>query len=201
MRVRAIAVVSAVALALCAVPGAAQTGSEQQMPPEMAAMMAAWQAAATPGPQHQELAQAAGTWKMTVTFWMPGATDPMTSVATATRRMILGGRYLEEKVSGDMMGMPFEGYSLTGYDNVKGKYWSIWMDSSSTGNMYSEGEKDSSGAIVLQGSYADAVTKATTKVKSIQRREGNDKEKFEMWEDRGGQTVKTMEITSVRQSG
>jgi hypothetical protein len=182
-----------------AVPGAAQPPEGGEMPPEMAAMMQAWAAAATPGEPHAELAKAAGTWKMTVKFWMEPGGEPMVSEATATRQMMLGGRYLQEKVEGVTMGQPFEGFGLSGYDNVRGKYWSIWMDNMSTGTMTSEGEKDASGAIVFHGSYPDAMTKGMTKVKTILRRDGDDKESMEMWEEKGGQQVKTMELTAVRQ--
>ena len=186
-------------LCLSALPGAAQPPEGGGMSPEMAAMMAAYEAAGTPGAPHQELAKGVGNWKLTVTWWMEPGAEPMVSEATSTRAALFGGRYLEEKVQGLMMGAPFEGYGLTGYDNVRGKYWSIWIDSMSTGVMASEGEADASGAVVLHGTYPDAMTKGMTKVKTVLSREGDGKEKMEMWEDKGGEMVKTMEITSVRQ--
>ena len=56
--------------------------------------------------------------------------------------MGLDGRVLIEEVTSSMMGMPFTGHGMTGYDNVTGKYWSTWTDSMSTGLMVSEGTCD-----------------------------------------------------------
>jgi Protein of unknown function (DUF1579) len=171
----------------------------EEMKPDMAAMMQAWQAAATPGAPQQELAAMAGTWKMHVTSWMEPGAPPQVSEATSTRLMILGGRYLEEKVTGTMMDQPFEGRGLTGYDNVKGKYWSTWIDNMSTGVMNSVGEKEPSGKLVLHGTYTDAVTKEPMKTKTVMWNEGPNKQVMEMWEHRGGDMVKTMEIVAERQ--
>jgi len=59
-------------------------------------------------------------------FGEPG-TEPEVSTGTASRRMILGGRYLEETVHAMMMGEHFEGLGLTGYDNVTGSWWGTWV--------------------------------------------------------------------------
>ena len=114
------------------------------MTPEQKAEMEAYMKAGTPGgptrpwldgrqlrPQGQELARA-------------GA-PAMEETGTATRTMALGGRVLVEDVKSTMMGMPFTGHGMMGYDNVTGKYWSTWMDSMSTGMMMSEGTCDAKG--------------------------------------------------------
>lgn len=173
--------------------------AHDEMNPDMAAMMQAWQAAATPGAPQQELAEMAGTWKMHVKMWMEPGAEPEVSEATATRQMILGGRYLEEKVSGTTMGQPFEGRGLTGFDNVKGKYWSTWVDNMGTGVMTSVGEKEPSGRLVFHGTYNDPMSKQPVKNKTVMWKEGPNKEVMEMWEHRGEKMVKTMEIVSERQ--
>jgi hypothetical protein len=45
---------------------------------------------------------------------------------------ILGGRFIMMKYSGTMMGQPFEGIQIVGYDNMQGKYLTFWIDNSST---------------------------------------------------------------------
>ena len=50
-----------------------------------------------------------------------------------------------------MMGTPFTGHGMTGYDNVTGKYWSTWTDSMSTGIMVSEGSCDAEGVCTFIG--------------------------------------------------
>jgi hypothetical protein len=51
----------------------------------------------------------------------PFATLPPQPKARAKNEMIMGGRYLMGSYKGEMMGMPFEGYSMTGYDNAAKK--------------------------------------------------------------------------------
>src|SRR5229473_2520705 len=81
-------------------------------------MMEKYTKAATPGPEHQQMAKMAGKWKLSVTTWMMPGAPPMKSEATSEYRAILGGRFLEEEVHGTMGDQPFEGRGLSGYDNV-----------------------------------------------------------------------------------
>jgi hypothetical protein len=56
---------------------------------------------------------------------------PLESEGTAEHKMILGVRYLQQAFTGDMMGTPFGGIGLNGYDNQKQKFVSTWVDSMS----------------------------------------------------------------------
>jgi len=119
--------------------------TESTSPPmDSAAMMQAWQNFMTPGEMHKLLASFNGTWKGEVTMWMDPAAPPITSTATATNRMIYNGLYQESKHSGNMMGMPFEGTSIWGYDNAKKKFVSTWIDNMGSGIMVVEGDYDPS---------------------------------------------------------
>lgn len=172
---------------------------EHEMSPEEAAQMKAWQEAMTPGAPHAQLAKAAGDYTFTIEMWMGDpAAPPQVSTGTAHREMIMGGRYLTEKVTSEMMGQEFHGMGLTGYDNVKGSYWSTWIDNMSTGTMLSEGKTDESGKLVLKGDYVDPVTREAKTAKSVLWWDGDDKETFQMFDKRGGDWVKTMQIVYVR---
>ena len=119
--------------------------TESTSPPmDSAAMMQAWQNFMTPGEMHKLLASFNGKWKGEVTMWMDPAAPPITSTATATNRMIYNGLYQESKHSGNMMGMPFEGTSIWGYDNAKKKFVSTWIDNMGSGIMVVEGDYDPS---------------------------------------------------------
>ena len=83
------------------------------------AAMKAWQAYMTPGDIHKMIAKDDGEWNEEITLWMVPGSPPTKSTATAVNKMIMGGRYQESKHVGNFMGMPFEGYSLLGYDNAK----------------------------------------------------------------------------------
>src|SRR5262245_7974726 len=70
---------------------------------EMMAMMAKL---ATPGPEHAKLKAMVGTWDATSKMWMKPGAPPTEAKGTATYKMALGDRYLEETYTGNMMGQP-----------------------------------------------------------------------------------------------
>ena len=56
-------------------------------------------------------------------------------------------------------GQPFEGLGLTGYDNVKGEYQSIWLDNMMTGMMYGTGSFDAAKKTVkVSGNFSCPMT-------------------------------------------
>jgi hypothetical protein len=190
-------------IALCA-PAAfagdkpAAQGGMPEMTPEMKAMMEAWMKAGTPGQEHQQLATMVGDWNATVKTWM-GPGEPNVSMATAHREMILDGRVLAETFNGEMMGTKFVGHGMLGYDNASKKFWSTWNDSMSTGIMVSWGSwDDKEKGVVYEGSMTDPQTGQPFKVRSIGRQIDATHESFEMWEEHGGQMMKTLEITMVK---
>ncbi|HEX6203905.1 MAG TPA: DUF1579 domain-containing protein [Thermoanaerobaculia bacterium] len=173
--------------------------AEPAMSPEMAAEMAAWEAASRPGPQHQALAAMAGEWDLDLTFWMEPGGEPQKTTATASRQMTFGGRFLEENVTGDMMGETFLGRAVLGYDNVTGKWWSTWIDNHTTGLMVGEGDWDpESNAGTFHYTATDPVSGEKRQVKGVTKIHSADHEVHEMWEERGGETFKSMEIVYRR---
>src|SRR5262245_21579950 len=106
--------------------------------------MQKWMQYMTPGDMHKMLAKGAGSWKAKTTFWMAPGAEPVVSDATFTGEMILGGRYLMSKYSGNMMGMPFEGIAIEGYDNAGKMFVSTWVDNMGTGIMNMQGKYDES---------------------------------------------------------
>jgi len=191
---------SVLSLALaCLLPAASATAQYDKAPPmtpEMKAMMEAFQKAGTPGAEHRQLATLAGTYDLTVKSWHAPDTPPTIDKGTATRRMILGDRVLVEEVSSQMMGQPFTGQGLHGFDNVTGKHWSTWNDSMSTGLMVSEGTCDASMACTYTGTYHDPVSKKPVTSRMTTRWSDKSTEVFEMYAPGpDGKEAKMMEIT------
>src|SRR5689334_24796229 len=86
-------------------------GQDQpKMSPEEKAQMDAMMKAATPGDAHKKLASMVGTWDAVVKMYpmQPGA-QMQQSTATSESKWVLGGRWVQEMVSGNFMGMPFNG--------------------------------------------------------------------------------------------
>src|SRR5439155_6493988 len=86
----------------------AGTDADTKAPPQMSAaeqeMMQKYMQAATPGPEHQRLAKLAGKWKLQFTSWFAPGAPPQKSEGTAEFKTVLGGRYVQQEVKGDMAG-------------------------------------------------------------------------------------------------
>ena len=105
-------------------------------------MNKAWAESMTVGEPHKMLAKANGTWTGETTMWMANGAPPQTSTSTAVSKMIYNGLYQQTTHSGNMMGMPFEGTSTMGYDNLKKEYFSTWIDNMGSGIMIMTGQYD-----------------------------------------------------------
>lgn len=170
-----------------------------EMTPEQMAEMEAYMAAGTPGAPHREMAAQAGTYDVKVLSWNDPAAPPMESTGTATRKMILDGRVMVETFEGSMMGAPFTGHGMSGYDNVSQKYWSTWTDSMSTGMMVSEGTCDAEGACTYVGSWNDPISKGPKETRMVLRWTSPTAQLFEMYgEGRDGHEFKMMELTYTK---
>jgi len=122
-------------------------------PEEMDAMMKA----ATPGEQHRKLSGLAGEWTCTGKMWMDPKGPATESVGGAKGRMIYDGRFLIQDITGDFMGMPFEGMSLVGYDNTLKEYVGAFVCNMGTGIMASKGKENADGTITFTGDCINAM--------------------------------------------
>ena len=130
---------------------------------------------------------------------MPGQ-PPTDGKGTAVSTWILGGRYVEQKFSGQFMGMPFEGLGYTGYDNVKKSYWSTWVDNMGTGVMTSTGSTSDAGKTwKFLSSMADPMTGKDTTEESRLMVADHDHYTMEMWSPGpDGKMMKMMAIAYTR---
>lgn len=129
---------------------------EEWKPVDSATANKAWMEYATPGEMHTMLAKSDGTWSGETTMWMENGGQPMMSKSEATNEMMFDGRYQVSNHKGNFMGMPFEGMSITAYDNAKKKFVSTWIDNMGTGIMHTEGEwNPSKKAIEFKGKMTD----------------------------------------------
>lgn len=166
--------------------------------PDSATMARNWEQYMTPGDVHKMIASWDGDWTADAIMWHSPDAAPDTAKLVVNHKMILGGRYQVAAHKGNMMGMPFEGISTTGYDNAKKKFVNTWVDNTGTGVMY------------MEGSW-DEATKAITytgKMVSIERNDGSEEgvmqvlritdpthQQMEMFMiDPSGKETKTMEI-------
>lgn len=164
------------------------------------AMMEAYVKASQPGPAHRALEPLAGRWDAVVKAWAQPGTPPAESKGSGESQWILGGRYLEDRFEGQMMDRTFQGGGVTGYDNARQEYFSIWVDDMSTAPTILRGHADQAGKVfTYRGSYDDPVTGEHKRVRAVTRIIDQDHHTFEMY-DVGpwGGEIKMMEISYTR---
>jgi hypothetical protein len=199
-----IPVAVATAVLLVCVPASSQEkpAHEQPSKEQMDEMMKKWQESMSPGAPHKVLEDMVGEWDVETRTWMNGPTAPPTVArGTATMTMTLGGRFLHQEMSGEMMGMPFQGIGYTGYDNFKKVYAGFWIDNSSTAIFTMQGQANEDNTIfTMEGKMDDPVTGEKDKpVRYITRVENKDKHVFEI-HDLGipGGVTKVVELVYTR---
>ncbi len=161
--------------------------------------MALWMDYMTPGEMHQMIAKCDGDWHEDLVFWMDPKAEPTKAEAECTNSMIMGGRYQESIHKGDMMGMPFEGKGLLGYDNIKKVFQSTWIDNMGTGVMYMEGPYDKkTNSVTLTGKMVDPMTGKTEKARQIFTFVDEKTQKLEMFVTKGDKEFKSMEIKMTK---
>lgn len=127
--------------------------------PTQEEMMAAWQKSAAVGPEHEALKKFEGKWTSKVTTTMDPSKPPEVTEGTSEGMMLFGGRFVHVLHHGTMMGQPFEGMMLIGYDNLRKKYTSVWVDNMGTQIAHYEGTYDAKkSAFTMKGSFLDPAT-------------------------------------------
>jgi hypothetical protein len=155
-----------------------------------------WQAYMTPGDAHKMMASWNGTWNAEVTSWEKPGAAPMTSTGKAVNKTILNGLYQSSTFTGNMMGMPFQGASTTGYDNHKKMFVSSWIDNMGSGIMHMEGPWDeASKTITMNGKMVNPATGEECNIRQVMKVVDDKTQLFEMYgPDTEGKEFKVMEI-------
>jgi hypothetical protein len=166
---------------------------------DMEAMMEVYRKLATPGGPHKLLASMAGSWLTKTKCWMEPHTPAMESTGTCEQKVVLGGRFLQQEFTGEMMGSPFTGIGVTGYDNYTKKYVSTWMDSMGISIYFFEGTAGGDGRTITQESSYNDPVRDPLKWRTATRIMDDNTHLFEMYATgKVGKEEKMMEITYTR---
>ncbi len=130
---------------------------------------------------------------------MDPAAKPEVNKGKASNKLIYGGRYLEMNYKGKAMGQPFEGQGIIGFDNLKRRYFSTWIDSMNTMLMLSEGTIGDDGKIItLDSNLTCPMTRQPMQAQDVVTIVDKNNYKYEMFEIRGGEKIKHLEINYKR---
>ena len=183
-------------------PAADTTAKAVTEPPmDPATMSKAMEDFAKPGKMHQWLASLNGEWDATVIGYSDPS-KPDTSKVSQAYSMTLNGLYQEGKLTGNMMGMAFEGRSITGFDNAKKEFVSTWIDNLGSGIIIMTGSYDEGTKTMnLKGTQSNPVTGKDSGIRQVMKMLGDNTYTLEMYGDGAdGKEIKFMEGTFKRKT-
>lgn len=200
MKLKATAI--GVALAMVALCGGTMAVSQEgeKPPDDKAAMWAAVEEMSAPGEHHGHLKPLAGNWKFTTKFRMAPDAPWDTSEGTAEHRWAMGGRFLMQEVKGQIGEQKFEGFGIIGYNKIRKRYVSVWIDNMNTAVMVDHGTCDASGKVfTFEGTNDDPMTGQPKKFRTVMRIINSDKYLLEMHDlGPGNDPFLSMQITYTR---
>ena len=166
---------------------------------DMQEMMEIYKKVGTPGEPHKLLAKLEGSWTTRTRGWMEPDKPPIDSIGTCEQKLILDGHYLRQEYTGDMMGAPFTGINILGYNNHTNKYESIWIDSMNTAIYYFVGKGSADGRTITQECSYDDPVRGPAVWRSVTRIKDDNTLEFEMFiTAKGMKEEKMMEMTVSR---
>jgi hypothetical protein len=148
---------------------------------------------------HTALARLAGRWEAQARFWL--ATDsaaPVECTAIVNASMIMGGRFLFQKVEGQCVGQPLEAIGVIGHDNATRQYQAASFSNMETSISRHAGERNEAGDIVLHLSYRDQVSGAPVTRRTVRTLISENEWVETAHETRNGAEQKVMEIRARR---
>ena len=155
---------------------------------------------------HKVLTTTAGNYSYVVKMWMDPNGKPSESTGTAVRKAIMDGRYVTGDYTGSfkmpgadgkMQDMKFHGMSMDGYDNVKKKFVSGWVDNMGTGIMMMEGTYDAATKTFTYTGEYEMMPGMKSKAREVIKMTDKGMT-MEYYEDRGQGEVKSMEINYTK---
>ncbi len=151
-----------------------------------------------PGPEHELLKADAGVWDATVEV-MAAPGQPMSTSKGVETNNLVGGLWLVSDFKSEMMGAPFEGHGVMGWDTNKKKYVGTWVDSTSTGIWNSESTYDAATKTLTGALEGPDHAGAILKMKSVVAHPDPDTRVFTMSAPGpDGKDMATMKITYKR---
>ena len=171
--------------------------SGKPMSPEE--MMEVYTKLATPGEPHKLLATLAGSWTTKTKEWVDPQNPPVESTGSVDIKMLLGGRFMQQEITGTMHGKPHTGIWTIGYDNLLKHYVSSWIDSMSTQIFMMDGTASADGkTITFTGQHAE-VGGGHMKHRAIWKIVDSSSQEFIMYGTyHGGEEMKMLEVFYTR---
>ena len=160
------------------------------------------------GANHQLLGELAGKWNYVLKISPGPDKPPIETNGIVVRQPIMAGRYyladfnveMLPGASGELERANFQGKEIEGYDNIKQRFFSVWMDNASTSVTVFEGTYDPRSRTFTYTAETEAQPGKRTKVREQIKLIDGDHYTLEWFEEHGGREIKTIEIAYSRAS-
>ncbi len=122
-------------------------------------LMKKWLDFAAPGAHHKKLDPLVGKWDYRQTLWTGPDSPPTENSGTTEVRWIMGQRFVQMESTGKFLDKDFHSMWLLGFDNLKKKYVSCYVDNLGSGLYPAEGGAGPADrGIILVGQMDDWFT-------------------------------------------
>jgi hypothetical protein len=151
-----------------------------------------------PGPEHQELEKLAGAWDVACKLWTK-PDEPVTETkGTMTYSSIFNGKYIQGDFTATMMGQPFTGHSIDGYNSVTKQYESIWYDTMGSSITFLSGTSTDKGNTVVYSGEMTCATDGHVQLRHVKTNRSNDQFSLLAYKIKDGKERKVMEFQYTR---
>lgn len=156
--------------------------------------------AATPGEPHADLARHAGEWDVIWKMRQTPADEWQETKGHASIKMIMGNRFMLEENRAQIMGNPWEGRLLLGFDNLTKEYVSTWCDTLGTTIITSRGTADPVGKVItMEGMMTDPQTPEGRLFRTVSSMTDDNHMVMKMWDTApDGTLFHNMDVTYTR---
>jgi hypothetical protein len=160
-----------------------------------------WTEYMTPSDMHKMLGLYEGNFDMEITMSRGEGNPPLVINIPSSHQMLLGGRFLEMKQKGDMMGMAYEATMTIGYNTIDQKFAMTTITNMGTGTLSLFGDWDSvHKKATLFGSLTNPVSKQNIQVKQIIKFIDSDTVVIESYDTEGNQAEKKTVVYTLRRT-
>ena len=158
-----------------------------------------WVEYMTPTEIHNMFSQYTGNFTMEMTVGI-GSSQPTIFTMDSSHQMLLGGRFLEMKQQGDIMGMDYQSITTLDFNTTDKQMALTTITNMGTGTLSMFGEWDEkTKSATLYGKLTNPVTKNTIKVKQIISFPDKDTILIESFDQEGDKPeVKTVQYKFIR---
>jgi hypothetical protein len=145
-----------------------------------------------PAPEHEMLKKFVGEWDCTVSL------GGMDEKGSAVYKLGFGGFWLTEEFKGEFGGQKFDGRGTMGYDPLKKKYISTWIDSDSPSMMVMEGAFDKDGTTYTETGDGMGMDGKPSKMKTVLEFKDKDSFHFTMYYIKDGKDTEFLKVAYKR---